>query len=331
MKSIAIFGILILTASLVLGGMTNTVFAQENPSILSQIANRAQEQIQNQISNDSSEEIKKLFEEGKKEVEALEESLSNNDLTSAKKYFLSSMKIFTQISHQLNTVQTSQTSTSMIQTAKNPSIDLLRMQGYVNNLKVIAKNNNASMDFSSLDQSFEITRNQIDNNQFKEASQTIHEIKKTIIELNAELRQQTSQQETNRAQAFAQKYLKQLDRLIEHGQNTGMPKDIMLKFESAHESLTLATSPSEVIKEVRKILLLQQQFDISENKLVELRIIQNEKAVLELSNLDQVNQVTIQEIKETLLIIKDHLSKNEFEQANELLRSLAITLEQIQI
>ncbi len=331
MKSIAVFGILILTASLVLGGMTNTVFAQENPSILSQIANRAQEQIQNQISNDSSEEIKKLFEEGKKEVEALEESLSNNDLTSAKKHFLSSMKIFTQISHQLNTIQTSQTSTNMIQTVKNPSIDLLRMQGYVNNLKVIAKNNNASMDFSSLDQSFEVARNQIDNNQFKKASQTIHEIKKTITELNAELRQQTSQQETNRAQAFAQKYLKQLDRLIEHGQNTGMPEDIMQKFESAHESLTLATSPSEVIKEVRKILLLQQQFEISENKLVELRIIQTEKTVLELSNLDQVNQDTIQEIKQTLQTIKDHLSKNEFEQANELLRSLAITLEQIQI
>jgi hypothetical protein len=331
MKSIAIFGILILTASLALGGMTNTVFAQENPSILSQIANRAQEQIQNQISNDSSEEIKKLFEEGKKEVEALEESLSNNDLTSAKKHFLSSMKIFTQISHQLNTIQTTQTSTNMIQTEKNPSIDLLRMQGYVNNLKVIAKNNNASMDFSSLDQSFEITRNQIDNNQFKEASQTIHEIKKTIIELNAELRQQTSQQETNRAQAFAQKYLKQLDRLIEHGQNTGMPEDIMQKFESARESLTLATLPSEVIKEVRKILLLQQQFEISENKLLELRIIQTEKTVLELSNLDQVNQVTIQEIKQSLQTIKDHLSKNEFEQANELLRSLATTLKQIQI
>ena len=331
MRSIVIFGLLILTASLVFGGMTNTVFAQENPSILSQIANRAQEQIQNQISNDSSKEIKKLFEEGKKEVEALEESLSNNDLTSAKKHFLSAMKIFTQISHQLNTVQTTQTETDITQTIHNPSNDLLRMQGYVTNLKTIAKNHNASMDFSSIDQSFEIARNQINNNQFKEASQTIHEIKKTIIKLNAELRQQTSQQETNRAQAFAQKYLKQLDRLIEHGQNTGMPEDIMQKFESARESLTLATLPSEVIKEVRKILLLQQQFEISENKLLELRIVQTEKTVLELSNLDQVNQDTIQEIKQTLQTIKDHLSKNEFEQANELLRSLATTLEQIQI
>jgi len=331
MKSIAIYGLLILTASLTLGGMTNTVFAQENPSILSQIATRAQEQIQNQISNESSEELKKLFEEGKNEVEALDESLSNNDLTSAKKHFLSSMKIFTNISHQLTTDQTTKTETNTIQTVLNPSNDLLRMQSYVNSLKVIAKNHNASLDFSSLDQSFAIAKNQINNNQFEEATQTIHEIKKIIVEFNAELRNQASQQESNRAQAFAQKYLKQLDRLIEHGQNTGMPEDIMQKFEYSRENLTLATSPSEVIKEVRNILLLQQQFEISENKLLDLRIIQIEKIILELSNSDQINQDTIQEINESLQAIKDHISKKELEKANELLRSLATVLEQIQI
>jgi hypothetical protein len=331
MKSIAIYGLLILTASLTLGGMTNTVFAQENPSILSQIANRAQEQIQNQISPESSEEIKKLFEEGKNEVEALDKSLSNNDLTSAKKHFLSSMKIFTNISHQLTAVQKTQTETHTIQTIPNPSNDLLRMQSYVNNLKIIAKNHNASLDFSPLDQSFAIAKNQINNNQFEEATQTIHEIKKIIIEFNAELRHQASQQESSRAQAFAQKYLKQLDRLIEHGQNTGMPEDIMQKFEYSRENLTLATSPSEVIKEVRNILLLQQQFEISENKLLDLRIIQIEKVLLKLSNSDQVNQDTIQEINESLQAIKDHISKKEFENANELLRSLATVLEQIQI
>ena len=331
MKSIAIYGLLVLTASLTLGGMTNTVFAQENPSILSQIATRAQEQIQIQMSNESSEELKKLFEEGKNEVEALDESLSNNDLTSAKKHFLSSMKIFTNISHQLTTVQTIKSEINTIQTVPNPSNDLLRMQSYVNSLKVIAKNQNAPLDFSSLDQSFAIAKNQINNNQFEEATQTIHEIKKIIIEFNTELRHQASQQESNRAQAFAQKYLKQLDRLIEHGQNTGMPEDIMQKFEYSRENLTLATSPSGVIKEVRNILLLQQQFEISENKLLDLRIIQAEKVILELSNSDQVNQDTMQEINESLQAIKDHISKKEFENANELLRLLATVLEQIQI
>lgn len=332
MKSIAIYGILILTVSLVFGGMTNTVSAQENPWILVKIAKRAQDQIQIQISNDSPKEIKKLFEEGKKEAEAIEESISTNDLTSAKEHFLSTMRIYTEISRQLATTQVSHPETNRTQTTQpNPSNDLLRMYSYVNNLKGIAKNHNSTIDFSELNELFVIARNQINSNQFNEASQTIHEIKKNIIDINVELRQQASHQESNRAQAFAQKYLKQLDRLIELAQDTGKSEDIIQKLEVARESLTLATSPGNIIKEVRNILLLQQQFELSESKLLELRIMQIEKTILGLSNSDQINPDPIKEINETLQTIKDHLSKSEFDQANELLGSLTPLLEKIQI
>ena len=332
MKTIAIIGILILTVSLVFGGMTNTVLAQEDPSILTKIAKRAQDQILIQISNDSPKEILKLFEDGKKEVEAIEESLITNDLTSAKEHFLSAMRIFTEISRQSATTQFSHTETTTTQTTQlNPSNDLLRMYSYVNNLKAIAKNHNSTIDFTQLNGLFEIARNQINSNQFNEASQTIHEIKKSIIEINAELRQQASHQESNRAQAFAQKYLKQLDRLIELAQDTGKSEDIIQKLKVARESLTLATSPGDIIKQVRNILLLQQQFELSESKLIELRIIQIEKTILGLSNSDQINSDPIIEINETLQTIKDHLSKSEFDQANELLGSLTTILEKIQI
>lgn len=332
MKTIAIIGILILTVSLVFGGVTNTVLAQEDPSILTKIAKRAQDQILIQISNDSPKEILKLFEEGKKEVEAIEESLLTNDLTSAKEHFLSAMRIFTEISRQSATTQFSHTETTTTQTTQlNPSNDLLRMYSYVNNLKAIAKNHNSTIDFTQLNGLFEIARNQINSNQFNEASQTIHEIKKSIIEINAELRQQASHQESNRAQAFAQKYLKQLDRLIELAQDTGKSEDIIEKLKVARESLTLATSPGDIIKQVRNILLLQQQFELSESKLLELRIIQIEKTILGLSNSDQINPDPIIEINETLQTIKDHLSKSEFDQANELLGSLTTILEKIQI
>ena len=332
MKTIAIIGILILTVSLVFGGVTNTVLAQEDPSILTKIAKRAQDQILIQISNDSPKEILKLFEEGKKEVEAIEESLLTNDLTSAKEHFLSAMRIFTEISRQSATTQFSHTETTTTQTTQlNPSNDLLRMYSYVNNLKAIAKNHNSTIDFTQLNGLFEIARNQINSNQFNEASQTIHEIKKSIIEINAELRQQASHQESNRAQAFAQKYLKQLDRLIELAQDTGKSEDIIEKLKVARESLTLATSPGDIIKQVRNILLLQQQFELSESKLLELRIIQIEKTILGLSNSDQINSDPIIEINETLQTIKDHLSKSEFDQANELLGSLTTILEKIQI
>ncbi len=332
MKTIAIFGMLILTVSLVFGGMTNNTWAEEDLSILTKIATRAQDQIQSQITKDSPEGIQKLFEEGKKEVEAIDESLLANDLTSAKKHFLSAMRIFTEISRQLATTQIPNTETNTTQTTQpNPSNDLLRMYSYVNNLKAIAKNHNSPIDFSQINGLFDIARNQINSNYFSEASQTINEIKKSIIDINAELRQQASHQESNRAHVFAQKYLKQLDRLIELAHDTGKSEDIILKLEGAKESLTLATSSSEIITEVRSILLLQQQFELSESKLLELRVIQIEKTILGSSSADQTNPDPINEINKTLQTIKDHLSKGEYDQAIELLGSLTTLLEKIQI
>ena len=154
MKSITIFVFLILTVSLALGGTTNLVYAQDNPHILIRIAQGAQDKIQSQISNDSSEEIKNLFEEGQKGVLSLENALANNDLASAKEHFLSTMKIFTNLSHQLASNQTSQPETRTISTVPNPTNDLHRMQGYVNSLKTIAKNQNATVDFTSVDNLF---------------------------------------------------------------------------------------------------------------------------------------------------------------------------------
>ncbi len=331
MKSIAIFGLLILTVSLALGGATSLVYAQDNPPILLKIAQGAENQIRAQISNDSSEEIKNLFEEGQRGVAALEHSLSNNDLPSAKEQFLSTMKIFTKISHLLASNQTHQTETSINPATPNPSNDLHRMQGYVNNLKTIAKNQNTTVDFTSLENLFLDAKTQINNYRYTEATQTIQQIKETIIELNAEIRQQTSHQETNRAQAFAQKYLKQIDRLIEHAQITGMSEEIIEKLETSSESLSLATTPSAVVNEVRNFLLLQQQFELSEEKLLELRIIEMEKISLELSNSDQFNQNIIQGMNKNLETIKDHLDKREFERATELLNALGTILEKIQI
>jgi len=331
MKSLTIFVFLILTVSLALGGTTSLVYAQDNPPILLKIAKGAEDQIQSQITNDSSEEIKNLFEEGQRGVAALENSLSNNDLPSAKEQFLSTMKIFTKISHLLASNQTPQTDNRANPVTPNPSNDLHRMQGYVNSLKTIAKNQNATVDFTFLDTLFLDAKTQINNSQYIEAKQTIQKIKETIIELNTELRQQASHQETNRAQAFAQKYLKQIERLIEHAQKTGMSENIIEKLKTSGESLSLATNPSVVVKEVRNFLLVQQQFELSEKKLLELRIIEMEKTVLELSDSDQFNQNIIQGMNKNLETVKDHLDKREFERATELLNALGTILEKIQI
>ncbi len=331
MKSITLFIFLILTTSLVFGSAQGLAYAQDNPHILKKIADGAQNQIQSQISNNSSEEIKTLFQEGQSEVLALENALANDDLTSAREHFLSSMKIFTKISHLLTAQPTPQPEPKPTPSVPNPSNDLHRMQSYVTNLKAIAKNQNSTMDFSVLDNLFSNAMNQINNYQYEEATQTIKEIKEKIIEYNAKLRQQASQQESNRAQDFAQTYLDRLDRLIEHGQKTGMSEDIIQILTSSRQSLAMANTPSEVVNEVRKILLLQQQYEISEKNLLELRIMDLEESALELSNSQQFNEEFIQGINKNILTIKDHLDKREFEKATVLLNALVSILEKIQI
>ena len=82
---------------------------------------------------------------------------------------------------------------------------------------------------------------------------------------------------------------------------------------------------------MRNFLLLQQQFELSENKLLELRIIELENLILEISNSDKFNENVIQGMNKNLQTIKDNIAKKEFERATEILNAFDTILEKIQI
>jgi len=331
MKNIATFGLLILVSSMVLGGMTSNVSAQDEPGILLKIAKRAQEQIHNQISPDSSDKVKRLFEDGIQKVNSLEEALRSDDISSAKEYFLSAMKIFTEISRQLTTSDAvPQAETDSVRTTvKDPSNDLQRLQGYVNNLKTIAKKHDATIDFSELDELFSKARQQISDRQLALALETLNKIKEATVEINKELREETSKQESQRAKEYAQKYLEQLDRLIENAKKQGIANEIIEKLETAKENLSSADNPNEIIEEIRKIMLIKDKFELTENDRLESRVLQVEKTLSRLSQIDEVNQDDLADARDTLQSIKHHLYEGEFDTANDLLRNLTKQLQEI--
>ena len=328
MKTLATFALLILVVSMVFGGMISNVSAQDVPAILN-IAKRAQEQIRNQISDDSPDKVKKLFEEGTQKVNALEKALANDDLDSAKEYFLSAMKIFTEISRQSTPSNTSQTETTMKSDARDPSSDLQRLQVYVISLKTIAKKYNASIDFSELDELFNKARQEISEHQFALALETLTKIKEKIVDLNKELREEASKQESQRAKEYAQQYLEQLDRLIENAKKQGVADEIIAQLESAKENLSLADDKNEIIEQIRKIISIKDQFELTKNDRLESRVLQLEKTISRLSQLDGVNLDDLKDTRSTIQIIKRHLYNGEFEIANDLLRDLAKQLEEI--
>ncbi len=331
MKNIATFGLFILVASMALGGMTSNVSAQEDSPVLLKIAKRAQEQIHNQISADSSDKVKRLFEEGTKKVNALERALASDDAGSAKKYFLSAMKIFKELSIQLTTsdIVPDAATDSMSTAVRDPSNLLQRLQGYVDSLKTIAKKHNASINFSELDELFAKSKLQISDHQFALALETLHEIKETIVEVKKELHEEASIHESQRANEYAKKYLEQLDRLIEHAKKQGVADEIIEKLETAKENLSSADNPREIIKEIRKIMSIKDQFELTKNDRLESRVLQVEKTLSRLSQMDGVDQSVLDDAENILENIKRHLSEGESDAANDLLRDLAKQLREI--
>jgi len=335
MKTIATFGLLILVASMALGGMTSNVSAVDDPAILLKIAKRAQEQIQNQISPDSSDKVKRLFEEGTQKVNALEKSLRSDNVEEAKIHFLSAMKIFKEIFRHLATTDVASDivpqveSATVRDTVKDPSNDLQRLQVYVDSLKTIAKKHDAQIDFSVLDELFAKARQQISDHQFALALETLHEIKETIVEINKELREKASKQESQRANDYAQKYMEQLDRLIENAKKQGVSDEIIEKLEIAKQNLASADNPKKIVEEIRKIMSIKDQFELTKSDRLESRVLQVEKNLLRLSQVDGVDPDDIADARDILQSIKRHLAEGEFDAANDLLRDLAKQLQEV--
>lgn len=328
MKTITTFALMFLVASIVLGGITNTAFAQDDPTILLKLVKRAQEQISSQISENSSDKIKRMFQEGTHHVDSLEKALQSDNVNSAKEYFLSAMNLFKEISRHLpeSDIEPQKESTRL--DTRNPTSDLKRLFAHVENLKIIAMKHDASIDFSKLDGLFIIVSQQIHYQDFIVASDTFYEIKEEIIKVNKELYDKASKHESELAKNYAQKYLEQLDRLIENAKKRDISDTIIQKLEIAKENLSFANNPAEIIKEIREIMSIKDQFELTSNDKLESKVLQAEIIIFRLAQID-IDQYLLEDARNSLQIIKEHLTEGEFDDANEQLRDLSAQLKQI--
>jgi len=323
MNKITSFGLLILVASMIFVGVTNTAFGETDPSILLTLAKRAQSQIQNQINEESPEEIKDLYNKGVEEIGLLEDSLTEEDLESAKQHFLNAMKIFTQLTHMTDETPTAEVTTQARQEPESDySSDLERIQIYVSNLKILAKKYNAPIEFEKLDNLFIQAREQINSNSIDEIKETIEEIKSIVLEINNDIRNFAAKQQEERAKRYAQQYLEQLDRLIEAAKNQGVSEDIIQQLELARERLSTATNPQDIVREIKEIISIKKQFELTKNDRLESRVMQVQKTIVRLSQVEGINQTEIEIAKDSLTEIKNLLGTGEFDLANEMLRNL---------
>lgn len=322
MNKFTCLALLVLVSSTIIVNIL-PVQAQTDLTILLRIANQAMHQVQSQLNDDTPSEVKNLFEEGVNEVRLLEEALTENNIKSAKQHFLSAMKIFKKISHMTTQASTAELAAQRVPDPRDLHSDLERAVNFLSKLKLIAERQGTGIDFTAIDNLIETAKTAIRNEQYEEAEEIIVKVNRLIIDINKTLHEYANQQKMERTKLFAQKYLDELDRLISFAKENNYPQEDIDRLEQAKLNLSEASKPEEIIQQIRTIIHLKQELDVSKIKTLELRINQLENKLERLSNIEGINEAQIDEAKQTLVELKNQISQHNYEKAVELLKSLA--------
>jgi len=219
MKKVVSVGLLMLVASMVFSGMPISADAQTDLSILLKITLQAKREVKQQISSDSSEEIKRLFEEASNQVVLLEKSLESDDPSSAKQYFLNAMKMFKRITQMISSDRpTQELQSTDAASSSTPQRDhsnvLERINKFISTLKSIAQNQSVS--FVEADRLVAQAAQQIRKNDDRGLKTTLAELKDVLGDIQKELRKLASQTTDDRTIKF---FNNMLDRLEKRGAN----------------------------------------------------------------------------------------------------------------
>lgn len=162
-----------------------------------------------------------------------------------------------------------------------------------------------------------------------EIRETINEIKHMVIKINNEIREFAAKQQQERAKKYAQQYLEQLDRLIKNSKSQGLSEGVIEKLENLKERLSSTTDPQEIVEQIKEIISIKKQFELTKNDRLESRVIQIENTINRLAQMEEIDPEQINSAKEQLELSKGYLREGEFDKANEILRELNNQLREI--
>ncbi len=234
MKKIASIGLLVLVASMIVGSIPYAE-AQSDSGALLRIAKAAQNQVERQISHYDgvSDEIKRLFNEGVSEVNAMQQAMRTDDMESVKRHFLNAMNIFKKITMTLNQTDIQTSSTDVAESATVPqrdyNSDLDRLKHLVSTLKSIARSQ--SVDFAQVDALVNKATQQVRENDREGLHETIVQLKAHLDEIKKELRKHASQKTAEREIKFFSSMIDRLEQKDADQDLLNEAKGMLTEFE----------------------------------------------------------------------------------------------------
>ena len=326
------FVMLFLVASL-LGTISTYAYAESETESLVRLATQARDHIKLELSNTESvpDEIKKLYEHGSAEIDALNNAAKEENAEEARTHFLAAMKIFKEIGQQISQVrpvaERALAQDTNTQYGIKPVID--RMEKYVDRLKGIAEKNGVEIDFQALDELIITARNNYNSGDLGSAEKTIGILESLTLDVYNVLKDNADQKNAVRAKDFAEKQIQRVDTLIVQAKDLGLSENITKNLEQSRLQLIKASNSSQIVKQTRIIITLKNQFDESKANRIDA-IINNLEAKLDKLSSKRIDTAKLDKAKSMLDELKILISKGNLEDAFKLFNTLNTLINDIE-
>ena len=327
------FVMLFLIASL-LGTISTYAYAESETESLVRLATQARDHIKLELSNTESvsNEIKKLYEQGSAEIDALNNAAKEENAEEARTHFLAAMKIFKEIGQQISQVrpvaERALAQDTNTQYGIKPVID--RMEKYVDRLKGIAEKNGVEIDFQALDELITTAKNNYNSGDLGSAEKNIGILESLTLDVYNVLKDNADQKKTVRAKDFAEKQIQRVDILIVQAKDLGLSENITKNLEQSRLQLIKASNSSQIVKQTRIIITLKNQFDESKANRIDAIINDLEAKLDKLSTSKRIDTAKLDKAKSMLDELKILISKGNLEDAFKLFNTLNVFINDIE-
>ena len=324
---------LFLIASL-LGTISTYAYAESETESLVRLATQARDHIKLELSNTESvsNEIKKLYEQGSAEIDALNNAAKEENAEEARTHFLAAMKIFKEIGQQISQVrpvaERALAQDTNTQYGIKPVID--RMEKYVDRLKGIAEKNGVEIDFQALDELITTAKNNYNSGDLGSAEKNIGILESLTLDVYNVLKDNADQKKTIRAKDFAEKQIQRVDILIVQAKDLGLSENITKNLEQSRLQLIKASNSSQIVKQTRIIITLKNQFDESKANRIDAIINDLEAKLDKLSTSKRIDTAKLDKAKSMLDELKILISKGNLEDAFKLFNTLNVFINDIE-
>ncbi len=327
------FIMLFLIASL-LGTISTYAYAESESESLVRLATQARDHIKLELSNTESvsNEIKKLYEQGSAEIDALNNAVKEENAEEARTHFLAAMKIFKEIGQQISQVrpvaERALAQDTNTQYGIKPVID--RMEKYVDRLKGIAEKNGVEIDFQTLDELIITAKNNYNSGDLGSAEKNIGILESLTLDVYNVLKDNADQKKIMRAKDFAEKQIQRVDILIVQAKDLGLSENITKNLEQSRLQLIKASNSSQIVKQTRIIITLKNQFDESKANRIDAIINDLEAKLDKLSTSKRIDTAKLDKAKSMLDELKILISKGNLEDAFKLFNTLNVFINDIE-